>query len=474
MRLPRSRSQYYEGTAPLAGREALMSAAGCRAVFPLLSKRLRTMLDIELIRSDPEFVRTALLKRVDDVDLGPILEADALRRKLATEVDGVRSERNRRAKEIGKLKASGADTTEAQKQAAELGDQVTTMQAALTEAENTLHDLLMGLPNLPDERSPAGGRKPTRSSEPGETSLTSGISHSTMWSSAPSSGSSTTRGASSWAATATGSTPGRAPRWSGRCSTSSTASTTPPGTSSCCPRTCSPRNRLRRRAVPKFHDDVFHVREEEGGGVLPSSHLGDRHRQRIPGRNPAGGPLPIKAFAYSPCYRREAGSYRSEERGTIRGHQFKKVEMFQFTTPEDAERALQELVGRSQMLVEKLGMHYQTSLLAARDASASMRLTYDIEVWLPSIGIYKEVSSPASWPGTTSPAAPTSATSRRRQADRLRPHPQRLRPRGPAASCPRSSSRTSSPTAPSSCPNRSAPGSAPTSCAPGPDPRRAA
>ena len=103
-------------------------------------------------------------------------------------------------------------------------------------------------------------------------------------------------------------------------------------------------------------------------------------------------------FAYSPCYRREAGSYRSEERGTIRGHQFNKVEMFQFTAPEDGERALDELVGRSQMLVEKLGLHYQTSLLATRDASASMRLTYDIEVWLPSIGIYKEVSS-ASWAG---------------------------------------------------------------------------
>ena len=73
------------------------------------------MLDIELIRSDPEFVRAALLKRMDDVDLGPILEADALRRKLASEVDAVRAERNRQAKEIGRLKASGADTAQAQK-----------------------------------------------------------------------------------------------------------------------------------------------------------------------------------------------------------------------------------------------------------------------------------------------------------------------------------------------------------------------
>jgi len=106
----------------------------------------------------------------------------------------------------------------------------------------------------------------------------------------------------------------------------------------------------------------------------------------------------MKVFAYTPNYRREAGGYRAEERGTIRGHLFNKTEMFQLTTPEDSEQALNELVNRAQMLVEKLGVHYQTSLLATRDASATMRLTYDIEVWLPTIGTYKEVSS-ASWAG---------------------------------------------------------------------------
>src|SRR5262245_21090670 len=112
------------------------------------------MLDIELIRSDPEYVQAALLKRVDNADLVPILEADALRRKLTTEVDEARSARNRQAKEIGKLKASGVDTAEAQKRAAVLGDQVIAMQAALTEADKTLNDLLIELPNLPDDRSP--------------------------------------------------------------------------------------------------------------------------------------------------------------------------------------------------------------------------------------------------------------------------------------------------------------------------------
>jgi seryl-tRNA synthetase len=144
---------------------------------------------------------------------------------------------------------------------------------------------------------------------------------------------------------------------------------------------------------------VYHIEAEEGerkSFLLPTAETAilNVYRDEI---LPADM-LPVRAFAYTPCYRREAGSYRSEERGSIRGHQFNKVEMFQFCAPQDAERAHQELVSRAQMLVEKLGLHYQTTLLGTRDASASMRLTYDIEVWLPSIGIYKEVSS-ASWAG---------------------------------------------------------------------------
>jgi seryl-tRNA synthetase len=104
-------------------------------------------------------VRAALLKRVDNADLVAILEADALRRKLTTEVDEARSAPNWQAKEIGKLKASGADTAEARKRAAMLGDQVTAMQAALTAGDKTLNDLLIELPNLPDDRSPVGGKE---------------------------------------------------------------------------------------------------------------------------------------------------------------------------------------------------------------------------------------------------------------------------------------------------------------------------
>ena len=103
--------------------------------------------------------------------------------------------------------------------------------------------------------------------------------------------------------------------------------------------------------------------------------------------------LPMKFFAYTPCYRKEAGSYRAEERGMIRGHQFNKVEMVQYAHPDHSMEAFTELVDKAASLIEKLGLHFRVSKLAAGDCSATMARTYDIEVWIPSMGIYKEVSS---------------------------------------------------------------------------------
>ncbi len=103
--------------------------------------------------------------------------------------------------------------------------------------------------------------------------------------------------------------------------------------------------------------------------------------------------LPMKYFAYSPCFRKEAGSARAEERGMIRGHQFNKIEMVQYAHPEHSMVAFNELVDKAARLVEKLGIHFRVSKLAAGDCSASMARTYDIEVWIPSMGIYKECSS---------------------------------------------------------------------------------
>ncbi|MHB1453311.1 MAG: serine--tRNA ligase [Saccharofermentanales bacterium] len=147
---------------------------------------------------------------------------------------------------------------------------------------------------------------------------------------------------------------------------------------------------------PKFKDDVFQLRSDTADTdfthfILPTAEtaLVNLHRDEIVDEDT----LPFKYFAYTPCYRKEAGSYRAEERGMIRGHQFNKVEMVQYTLPENSGEALEELVGKAEALVRGLGLHHRVSKLAAGDCSAAMRKTYDIEVWIPSMNDYKEVSS---------------------------------------------------------------------------------
>lgn len=146
---------------------------------------------------------------------------------------------------------------------------------------------------------------------------------------------------------------------------------------------------------PKFAGDVYWLVDENGETdkkfLLPTAEtaLVNLHSGEIMAENK----LPKKYFGYTPCYRKEAGNYRAEERGMIRGHQFNKIEMVQYTKPQDSGKSFEELVTKAGDLVKKLGLHYRISKLAAGDCSASMARTYDIEVWIPSMEIYKEVSS---------------------------------------------------------------------------------
>ena len=146
---------------------------------------------------------------------------------------------------------------------------------------------------------------------------------------------------------------------------------------------------------PKFADEVFKIANHptEGGifYMLPTAEaaLASVYRDEIL----TEADLPKKFFAYTPCFRREAGSHRADERGMVRGHQFNKVEMFQFTTAEGSDEAFEELVKKAENLVAGLGLHFRTVKLAAGDCSASMARTYDIEILIPSMNGYKEVSS---------------------------------------------------------------------------------
>ena len=145
---------------------------------------------------------------------------------------------------------------------------------------------------------------------------------------------------------------------------------------------------------PKFADEVYKIANPTDDRIhymLPTAEaaLASLYRDEILPESE----LPKKLFAYTPCFRREAGSHRADERGMVRGHQFNKVEMFQFCKPEDSDAAFDELVTKAEKLVEGLGFHFRTVKLAAGDCSASMARTYDIEILIPSMDGYKEVSS---------------------------------------------------------------------------------
>jgi seryl-tRNA synthetase len=141
--------------------------------------------------------------------------------------------------------------------------------------------------------------------------------------------------------------------------------------------------------LPKFRDDLYWTQDGLCLNATSEMMLNNFHRDDI--LNEAE--LPKKYFSYSACFRREAGSYRKEERGMVRGHQFNKIEMFQFTSPEESNKAFEELVKNAEKLVKGLGLHFRTVKLAASDCSSAMAKTYDIEVWIPSMQNYKEVSS---------------------------------------------------------------------------------
>lgn len=146
---------------------------------------------------------------------------------------------------------------------------------------------------------------------------------------------------------------------------------------------------------PKFNDEVYMVQSVEDNKntkfLLPTAEtaLVNIHSNEILDIDE----LPKKYFAYTQCFRVEAGSSREEERGTIRGHQFNKVEMVQYVPEDKTEEAFNELLTKAKTLMNNLGLHYQISKLAAGDCAQGMCRTYDIEVWIPSMGIYKEVSS---------------------------------------------------------------------------------
>ena len=352
------------------------------------------MLDIELIRRDPAKTMAGLERRGSRIDVEPILAADRRRRELIARTEAIRGDRKRLGQEIGRRRGAGEDSGALETEAAAARDELAALTPELETVEARLRELMLELPNLPDERVPAGGKEANRvvrtwGEQPERPSQEDHVEISRRLGLVDHERGTKLGGRGFWLYRGMGA----ALEWA--LLDFFTRSHFADGYEFMLP----PHLLLDEVGYaagqfPKFVDDVFHLQTAPGERprfLLPTAETAIL--SVFGGEILEAGELPKKAFAYTPCYRREAGGYGADERGTVRGHQFNKVELFQFVTPEQAEAALDELVGKAERLVQELGLHYRTSLLAAEDASASMAITYDVEVWIPSMGTYKEVSS---------------------------------------------------------------------------------
>jgi seryl-tRNA synthetase len=354
------------------------------------------MLDINLIRSNPDMVREKLARKGYEVDFTEFLELDANRRQLIGETERLKAEKNKTSAEIPKLKKEGLDTTEVMARMKQVSDQTRKIDEQLAELNARQQSFLEALPNLPADDVVAGGKENNEvikvvGTKP-EFAFAArhhvdiveqlGIIDYTRGAKLGGSGFWVYRKDGAlleWALL----------NYFMSCHLRDGYEMMLP------PHILTYQCGYTAGQFPKFKDDVFQLRRDDGDDfthfILPTAEtaLVNLHRDEILSEEE----LPLKYFAYTPCYRKEAGSYRAEERGMIRGHQFNKIEMFQYTTPEQSDAALEELVAKAAELVEGLGLHFRISKLAAGDCSASMTKTYDIEVWIPSMNDYKEVSS---------------------------------------------------------------------------------
>lgn len=356
------------------------------------------MLDIQMIRKEAPKVQELLARKGCNVDFTEFLNKDKSRRDLIAAVENLKARRNQVSAQIPQLKKAKADTTEIMAEMKDIAAQIKTMDAELAALEKDQFEFLAGLPNLPAEDLLPGGKENNRvvkvfgnkpefnfpakhhvelaeSLDIIDYARGSKLSGNGFW---------------------IYKNMGARLEWAllnyfmqEHLKDNYEMLLVPHILNYTCGFTAG--------QFPKFKEDVFWLVSEEGTEeanrqfILPTAEtaLVNLYRDEILDESD----LPKKFFAYTPCYRKEAGSYRAEERGMIRGHQFNKIEMFQYTLPENSAQAFDELVDKACRLVDGLGLHFRLSKLAAGDCSASMARTDDIEIWIPSMNDYKEVSS---------------------------------------------------------------------------------
>ena len=352
------------------------------------------MLDPKGLRTDLDAIAGNLARRGFELDRDRYQQLENERKSLQVCVENLRHDRNERSRGIGRAKAAGEDIEPLRRQVKELGDELTRAEAELHALQEELSAFLAGLPNLLHDTVPDGadeasnalvlkwGEPPTFDFEPQDhVALGEGLGLLDFEGAAKLSGSrfSVLRGA-------------LARLHRALIQFMLDVHVGEHGYTECyVPYLVKDEALFGTGQLPKFGDDLFSVDAERELRLVPTAEvpLTNLVRDEIL----APEQLPMRLTAHTPCFRSEAGSYGKDVRGMIRQHQFEKVELVHVVAPEDSCRALEELTGHAEVVLQRLELPYRKVTLCAGDTGFSAAKTYDLEVWLPGQNRYREISS---------------------------------------------------------------------------------
>ncbi len=357
------------------------------------------MLDVKLVRAEPELIAKALAKRGFELDVETLNALESERKVLQIKAESLQQERKSRAKNIGKAKAAGEDIAPLLSEVESLKEQLAMAEADLKAVQEKLTAILNALPNMPADEVPEGASEDDNVEirqwgTPREFSFTvrdhvdlGEVSNELDFE------------------VATKLTGSRFAVMRGQLARMNRAliqfmlntHIEEHGYQEIyVPYLVNKDSLFGTGQLPKFEEDLFKTNDERDLYLIPTAEVPVTNILRDELLK-EGASLPIKLVCHTPCFRSEAGSHGRDTRGMIRQHQFEKVELVNFVKPEDSDQALEDLTACAETILQKLELPYRTVILCGGDIGFSSAKTYDIEVWVPSQQKYREISSCSSF-----------------------------------------------------------------------------
>src|SRR3990167_3639789 len=351
------------------------------------------MIDIALIRENTEKVQDSFKKRGETINLDPLLKLDSERKDLLKRIEGLRYERNKASDEIGQLKREGKPVEEFMSRMKGVSEEIKRLEADIRIIESNENEILLTLPNIPHKSVPVGrgekenvevrkwGEVPEFNFEPkphweiGEDLEIIDFQRAAN-----------IAGARFALLKGAGALLERS-----LINFMLDIHTREHGyTEVLPPFMVNPKTMTGTGQLPKFEEELFRI-ERDDLYLIPTAEVPvtNIHQKEILKEDD----LPLYYTAYTPCFRREAGSYGKDTRGLIRQHQFNKVELVKFSRPDNSYDELEKLTNDAEEILKRLGLPYRVIILCTGDMGFAAAKTYDIEVWLPGQGTYREISS---------------------------------------------------------------------------------